>query len=125
MLPPQPRVKVKELALLIGLNLLMAVVKPVIFSKAFQGTGFSQATQKVLTTSEWVRQGVGSALWMMSLCVSFALTEKLLPDLTPLAKLLSSTLISSVPDTFLRPVLTAQILKSLFKHGMIKTKIPV
>jgi hypothetical protein len=103
--------KVRESALIIGLNLAMTVVKTMAHSKAYEHEGFSKDDRHLLNVQEGVRQTISTGLWLTSLVASWALVERIFPNRGPFAKLLMTNLVSSLPDALVRPFLTAKVSK--------------
>lgn len=104
--------KVREYALLIPLGLGMTALKIVMHGSAYQREGFKDKELKLLYTQEAVRQTISSLLWLGTLCFSYEFgVKKLFPQLSPAGRMLVSSLISQVPDTFVRPFLTAKVCK--------------
>lgn len=102
-----------------ALNVPMTVLKTVMHGQAYKNEGFSPQEQKLLLVQEYVRQSVSTVLWLLSLVASVFATKKLFPKLAekPLANALISNFISTIPDTFVRPFLTAHIVKRLMPHA--------
>lgn len=113
---------VKEYALVIGLNLAMTVAKTWMHGKAYANEGFSQEDQRLLFTQEWIRQTVSTVLWLASLGGSYVLTKRLFPRQSQMARVFTTNLLSSVPDTFVRPFLTAKITRHLLPPEDSKTE---
>lgn len=106
--------KVREYALLIPISLALTALKVMMHSRAYRQEGFSQSDQKLLFTQEAVRQTISTGLWLIALCTSYELVVKRgFRHMTPMGQVLMSNVVSSIPDTFVRPFLTAKIAKWL------------
>lgn len=116
--------KVPEYALIVALNLGMTVIKTWMHSKAYQNEGFSKEDRQLLNTQEWVRQSISTALWLTSLVVSYLAVKKVLPQQSQMGRILLTNLISSLPDAFLRPFLTAKISKRLLDNAVARIPSP-
>lgn len=100
----------------IPLSLGLTALKVVMHSKAYQQEGFSKDDQRLLFTQEMVRQVVSTGFWLMSLCFAYeAIVEKRFPKRNPMEKVLIANVLSQIPDTFVRPFLTAKLSKTLLQ----------
>ena len=95
----------------IALNIGITVIKTLVHGKAYEHEGFSEKDRRLLFVQEAVRQSVSTGLWLGSLCASMAITKRAFPKLSPMNYALVSNLISTMPDAFVRPFLTAKLSK--------------
>jgi hypothetical protein len=108
----------REYSMVIGLNVAMTVLKTIMHGKAYEHENFPESDRKLLYVQEWVRQSVSTALWLTSLITSFVVIKKLLPNQSQMGRVLLTNLVSSVPDAFVRPFLTAKIAKHFLKDDL-------
>ncbi len=110
---PSVQAKFKEYGFLIPMSLAMTGLKVLMHGKAYQSEGYSQQDQKLLYVQEAVRQTISTVLWLGTLCFSYEyIVKKAFPKLSNMGQVLMSNLISQVPDTFVRPILTAKLSKA-------------
>jgi hypothetical protein len=107
----------------VGLNIAMTGLKTVMAGKAYQMEGYSSHDQKLLFVQEAVRQSVSTGLWLGSLMGSMVLTRRMFPGMGVMNTALTSNLLSMVPDTFVRPFLTAKLSKLFLKHNAPETPV--
>lgn len=106
---PALRQQLKECAVLLPLNLLIAGGKAYTQCLAYKKEGFTGETAKTLNTIEVVRSYVNTGLWLSSRVATFFLSRPLFPQMSAIGRLLLSDALASVPDMTLRPWLTARI----------------
>lgn len=106
-----------ENAAMLGLTLAMVDAKVRMHARAYKQEGFSQKDQEMLAVQERVRQVVSTGLWMGSAAVSYFFLHELFPQKSPLTKFLASNVVSYLPDTFIRPFLTAKISKHFWPQA--------
>lgn len=103
--------KAREWGLLLALNIPLTIAKTLMHGRAYAKEGFSKDDQRLLYVQEWTRQSISTVLWLTSLVGSYLLVDRYLKVKDPMKKILLTNLISSLPDTFIRPGLTAKISK--------------
>lgn len=98
---------------LVPICAVFAYLKVIMHGRAYEFQGFSEKERRLLYTQEAVRQGINQALWLVTFCTSHKVLEKLLPKWKGVKLLVASCVLSSIPDTFLRPKMTAWLSKKI------------
>ncbi len=110
--------KLKEYGILIGVSMLMTGLKVLMHGKAYQAEGFSASARRLLHVQELVRQSISTVIWLATLCMSYEyVVKKYFPGMTNGQQVVLSSVLSQIPDTFVRPFVTARVSKYfLGKH---------
>jgi hypothetical protein len=102
--------KFKEYSLMIPVSLALTGIKVLMHGQAYLHEGFSKEDRRLLYVQEATRQTISTALWLFTLCTSYEfIIKRAFPKLSPMGQILASNVVSSLPDTFLRPFLTAKL----------------
>jgi hypothetical protein len=117
--------KMKEYGVLIGVSILMTGIKVLMHGKAYQAEGFSATARRLLHIQELVRQSVSTIIWLATLCMSYEyVVKKHFPNMSNGQQVVLSSVLSQIPDTFVRPFVTARVSRYLLGHHFGKIGIP-
>ncbi len=103
--------KAQEMGMLAFTAIAIPALKTWMHLKANQHAGLSLSQRRLLHQQEWIRQTVSTALWLGTSLATYVLLDNVFPSQSAVGRFLTSNLISSIPDTFIRPFVTARILK--------------
>ena len=121
----KPKWEILGHAAIIASGIGLTILKTHFHSQAFRAQGFSSEQCEALETQEKVRQTISTVLWLTTLESAAAIILKFLPRYPEALRIPTAGLLSQLPDTFIRPPLTAWVTAKLMKKKPLSSQQPL